>query len=423
MELDGLALDQDGLESLDTQSVQGRRAVEHDRMLFDDILEDVPDLAVNLFDQLLGVLDILGNLSALQFLHDKGLEQFQRHLLGDTALVDLQLGTDDDNASSRVVDTLAQKVLAETSGFTLQHIGEGLEGTVAGTCDRAASAAVVNQGIDGFLKHALLVADDDIGRAELQKSLQTIVSVDDPAVQVVEVGSREAAAVQLYHGTDIGGNDGDAVQNHPGGRIAGLAESLDHLDALDDAGPLLACRLIHLGGQLLIFFFHVDLAQQILDGLGTHTGAEAASPFIPGFLIFLLGQNLFVLQICGSLVQDNIGSEVKDLLQHLRGNVEDQTHTAGYALEIPDVGDRSRQLDVAHALTAHTGLGDLNTAVGADFTLVSDLLQLTAMAFPVFGRPENPFAEKAVALRLESSVIDGLGLGHFALGPLADLLR
>ena len=69
-------------------------------MLFDDILQDIPDLAVYLFNKFLGILDILRNASALQFLHDEGLEQLECHFLGDTALVDLELGTYDDNASA-----------------------------------------------------------------------------------------------------------------------------------------------------------------------------------------------------------------------------------------------------------------------------------------------------------------------------------
>ncbi len=42
VQLDGLAFDQDRLESLDAQAVQRRRAVQHDRVLADDLFQDVP---------------------------------------------------------------------------------------------------------------------------------------------------------------------------------------------------------------------------------------------------------------------------------------------------------------------------------------------------------------------------------------------
>jgi hypothetical protein len=43
VQLDGLAFDQDRLEGLDAQTVQRRRAVQHDRVFLDDFFEDVPD--------------------------------------------------------------------------------------------------------------------------------------------------------------------------------------------------------------------------------------------------------------------------------------------------------------------------------------------------------------------------------------------
>ena len=42
--------------------------------------------------------------------------------------------------------------------------------------------AIVDEGIDGFLEHALFVAYDDIGGIELHQALETIVAVDDAAI-------------------------------------------------------------------------------------------------------------------------------------------------------------------------------------------------------------------------------------------------
>ena len=57
VKLDGLAFDQDRLERLDAQTVQRRRAVQQNRVLADDFVEDIPDLGLLLLDQLLGLLD------------------------------------------------------------------------------------------------------------------------------------------------------------------------------------------------------------------------------------------------------------------------------------------------------------------------------------------------------------------------------
>ena len=50
-------------------------------------------------------------------------------------------------------------------------------------------------------------------------------------------------------------------------------------------------------------------------------------------------------------------------------------------------------------------------------------LVLAAVALVVLHRPEDLRAEEAVPLRLERAVVDGLGLLHLAVRPLADLLR
>src|SRR5580698_225561 len=47
-------------------------------------------------------------------------------------------------------------------------------------------------------------------------------------------------------------------------------------------------------------------------------------------------------------------------------------------------------------------------------------LIFAAEALPVSDRSENAGAEKPVAFRLKGPVIDGLGLGHFAMGPAPD---
>ena len=187
VDLDGLALDQDRLEGLDAEAVQGRRPVEEHRVLLDDLLEHVPHLGTAALDHALGRLDVLRQLQVDQPLHDEGLEQLERHQLGQAALVQLEGGADHDDRTARVVDPLAEQVLAEPALLALQHVRERLERPVARSRHRAAAPAVVEQGVDRLLQHALLVVDDDLGRAQVEQPLQPVVPVDDPAVEVVEV--------------------------------------------------------------------------------------------------------------------------------------------------------------------------------------------------------------------------------------------
>ena len=122
MKLNSLTLDKDRLKCLDTESVKSRRTVQHDRMLCDYILKDIPDFAFKAFDHLLGALNIVCCSAADKLLHDKRLKELDRHLLRKTALVNLKFRTDDDNGTAGIVDTLAEQVLTETSGLAFQHV-------------------------------------------------------------------------------------------------------------------------------------------------------------------------------------------------------------------------------------------------------------------------------------------------------------
>src|SRR5690606_2110810 len=143
-------------------------------------------------------------------------EELQGHLLGQTALVQLQLRTDDDDRTARVVDALTEQVLAETTLLPLQHVAEGLQGAVAGTGDGATAAAVVEQGVDGLLQHALLVVHDDLGSTEVEQATQAVVAVDHATVEVVQVARGEAATVELNHRAQLRRDHRNDVEHHRG---------------------------------------------------------------------------------------------------------------------------------------------------------------------------------------------------------------
>jgi hypothetical protein len=138
-----------------------------------------------------------------QLVEDEGLEQLERHLLRQAALVQLELRTDHDDRTAGVVDALAQQVLAEAAALALDHVGQRLQRALVGAGHGLAATAVVEQRIDGFLQHALFVAHDDVRRLQFEQALQAVVAVDDAAVEVVQVGGRETAAVQRHQRTQV----------------------------------------------------------------------------------------------------------------------------------------------------------------------------------------------------------------------------
>ena len=243
VDLDRLALDEHRLEGLDAEAVERGRAVQQHRVLADDLLQEVPHLGPLLLDHLLRGLDRRDQAFLLELVVDERLEQLERHLLRQAALVQLQLGADHDDRAARVVDALAEQVLAEAALLALQRVGERLERPVVRPAQHAAAAAVVEERVDRLLQHALLVAHDDVGRAQLDQLLQPVVAVDHAAVQVVEVRGREAAAVERHERPQLRRDDRDRVEDHPLRLVAALAERLDDLQPLGELDLLLDGRL------------------------------------------------------------------------------------------------------------------------------------------------------------------------------------
>src|SRR5205807_9451915 len=100
MDADGFAFHKDRLKRLNAQAMQSGSAVQQHGMLANNIFENVPDHGLLLLDHFLGLLD--GGAVALRFelVIDEGLEELERHFLGQTALIKLQLRADDNDRAA-----------------------------------------------------------------------------------------------------------------------------------------------------------------------------------------------------------------------------------------------------------------------------------------------------------------------------------
>ena len=521
MDLQGLAFDQHGFEGLDAETVQRGCTVEHDRVLADDVFEHVPHLRAATLDHALGGLDVLRQFEIDQTLHDERLEQLERHQLRQAALVQTQRRAGHDDRTTRVVDALAQQVLTEATLLALEHVGQRLERTVARAGDRTATTAVVEEGIDCFLQHALFVVDDDLGCTEIEQTLQPVVAVDHTTVEIVQVGRGETATVELDHRAQFRRDDRYDVEDHrhrvvlAATILVATVERGDDLETLDRL--LLALRTERLAtgvadvdglSQLDFFFVEVDAVDELLDRLGAGAALEVlavlvthltpqhlvfddlaavqglelvpgagdeiefdgvaladAFDFLVAFLLqllevgglgaFLLGSNdrLFefleptvdgdleffvdrvdLFEVLGFEVGERlvtavfvdpaheVGSEVDDLLEHLRLELlfrldagEEVREPRPGAAEVPDVHGGSRKFDVAHAVTTDLGTRDFDATALADDALEADALVLAAVALPVARRSEDLLAEQAVLLGTQRAVVDGLRLLHLTV--------
>jgi hypothetical protein len=397
--------------------MQRRRAVEHYRVLAHHLVEHREDLGGLLLHEHLRLLDIVDDVLLYELLHDEGLEELEGHLGRQSALMDLEIGSDDDDGASRVVDALSEQVLAEAPLLALEHVRQRLERPVGGALYDALLLRVVEEGVDGLLEHALLVADDDIGGVEALEALQAVIAVDDAAIQVVEVGGSETPAVQLDHRPELRRDDRDHVHDHPLGLVAGAAEALDDLDALEETLIALRALLDHLGAQLGGHVVEVDRLEELSYRLGAHAGGKGAAVAVRGLVVLLLGEELHLLQVGIAGVDDDVLLVVQHRSQRRYRQVEEQAHAARHGTVEPDMGDGRRQLDMAHTLAAHLEVRYLDAAAIADHALIANRLKFPAVALPLLGGSEDALAEEAVLLRSQGAVVDGLGLLDLAVAP------
>jgi len=228
---------------------------------------------------------------------DEWLEQNKRHLLGKTALVELELGADDDDRTAGVVHALAEEVLAETATLALEHVAEGFQRTIRGTGDGAAMATVVKERVDRLLEHALFVADDDLGGLELEEGFETVVAVDDATIEIVEVRGRETATFERNERAQVRRNDRQHIENHPLRTALRPGEALSELEALGEFfTELLGAGVAHGLFDFLLENGKVDVGKDFMDRLGTHSSGKALSVLLLGITKFGFGEELAFLE-------------------------------------------------------------------------------------------------------------------------------
>ena len=424
VQLNSFTFDQYRFKSLDTQTVKGRCTVEQHWVFANYFGENVPNLWQLALDHLLGSLDGGRQTTHFQLAENERLEQFECHLLRQTALVQTQGRTYGNYRTARIVNTLTEQVLTETTLLTLDHIGQGFQRTLVRASDGTTATAVVQQGVDRFLQHALFVAHDDVRSRQIEQALQTVVTVDYPTIQIVQVGSREATTIQRNQWTQIWRQNRQNRQNHPLRQVARALEGFHQLQTLGqllDLGFRVGLRNFFTQATDLVL--QVDSVQQLTDSLGTHTGIKVITELFQRFEVLFVVEQLAFFQSGHARIDNDIALEIENTFDITQGHVHQQADTGRQRFQEPDVGNRRGQFNVRHALTTNLGQGDFNATLLADDTTVLQALVLTAQALVILDWAKDFGAEQAVTLRLERTVVDGFRLFYFTERPRTDHLR
>ena len=173
-----------------------------------------------------------------------------------------------------------------------------------------------NKSIDRFLQHALFVANNDVRRFELEQILQTIVPVDDAAIEIVQIGSRKTSAFQRNERTQIRRNHRQNVEHHPIRPRVRRGKALHELQPLREfLADLFALAFPHRLFQLFVELGQIDLGEKLLDRFRAHAGDEILAVLLLRFAIFGFVQKLRLLQRRLAGIDDDVILVIDDALE------------------------------------------------------------------------------------------------------------
>jgi len=81
-----------------------------------------------------------------------------------------QIRAHDDDRATRIIHTFTKQVTAEPPLLALEQVAKRFELAFAAAANSSPATSVINEAIDSFLQHALLVAHNHIGSAQFQQT-------------------------------------------------------------------------------------------------------------------------------------------------------------------------------------------------------------------------------------------------------------
>lgn len=138
--------------------------------------------------------------------------------------------------------------------------------------------------------------------------------------------------------------------------------------------------------------------------------------------VIFFGQQLRALERGHARLYNYETFEVQHTLDVTQCHVQHHAQTGWQGFQKPDVRNRRRKIDVAHALTTHFGQSHFNATLLADHTAMLQTLVLAAQAFVVLDWAKNFGTKQTITLGLEGAVVDGFWLFNFTERPRTDFV-
>src|SRR5208283_3933183 len=99
--------------------------------------------------------------------------------------------------------------------FALYHIAKRFKRPLAARFQHFGPLAVIEERIHCLLEHSFFILYNDAWGLQLHEPFKSVVPVDDPPVKIIEVRGCETAAVKRNKGSQIRGQYGHYIKDHP----------------------------------------------------------------------------------------------------------------------------------------------------------------------------------------------------------------
>ena len=189
-------------------------------------------------------------------------------------MIHFKCWTNSDNRTSREVNTFTKQVLTETSLFTFKHVAQRFKWTTTWSSDWTTTTSIINKGIYRFLQHTFFVLHDDTWGIQFKQTSQTIVTVDNTTIKIVQVRCRKTSTIQLNHWTKVWWQYWQDVKHHPFWFVTRLVEGIKNVQTTNSLNTFLTSCCLQFFLEFSNFSLQIHLFQEILDGFCTHFSDE-----------------------------------------------------------------------------------------------------------------------------------------------------
>ena len=132
---------------------------------------------------------------------------------------------------------------------------------------------------------------------QFQQTFQTVVTVDNAAVQIVQIGSGKTTSIQWNQRTQIRRQYRQHVHNHPFQLHTGTMEGFQHFQTLGNFFDFgIRTGRFQLLTQNFDLAGNIQGAQQFTNTFCTHFGIKVVAVFVQFVVVIVFSQQLAALQ-------------------------------------------------------------------------------------------------------------------------------